>query len=360
MLDFTTRYPVNPVFTGLVCSTEPDQMLIGRQVVRSFPVQGSAYKGQVVVKSHVGKMGNSAPTLRAPGAPISATVNGSDPTLVSYESRCYAAKTDDIANEEIERNQLPYDILEDEMDSVVRKLDIDDEVRIAAKLFGTSIWTAEPTLSSLSVSGGKWSTTATARGESDLSIIRRTYETQAHGRPLDTCVIGAEPFEAFCRNYEARGAIVVTSGAAGVLKPLTENEGKAAIAARLGISADRVFVGRARRNTAGPLATHSESDIWGDFLWVGNLLGGSARQVQGNRLRMRGEAVAMINVDEISMLLQGMSGVSGFSAPPGRSFIAGYKDYDPIDGGKTVGWAQHYTDHAVLAADLGLLVQDLV
>lgn len=360
MLDFTTRHPVNEVFTALVCSTEPDQSLIGRAIVRTYPVEGSAYKGQVVVKSHVGKMGNSAPTLRAPGAPISATVNGSDPTFVDYQALCYAAKTDDITHEEQARNQLPYDILEDEFDSVVRKLDIDDEVRIAAKMFGTSIWAAEPTLSSLSVSGGKWSTTATARGESDLSIIRRTYETQAHGRPLDTCVIGAEPFEAFCRNYEARGAIVVTSGAAGVLKPLTENEGKAAIAARLGISTDRVFVGRARRNTAGPLATHSESDIWGDFLWVGNLLGGSARQVQGNRLRMRGEAVAMINVDEISMLLQGMSGVSGFSATPGRSFIAGYKDYDPIDGGKTVGWAQHYTDHAVLAADLGLLVQDLV
>ena len=76
-------------------------MLIGRQVVRSFPVEGSAYKGQVVVKSHVGKMGNSAPTLRARPAPISATVNGSDPTFVVHESRCYAAKTDDIANEEI-------------------------------------------------------------------------------------------------------------------------------------------------------------------------------------------------------------------------------------------------------------------
>lgn len=359
MLDFTTRHPVNEVFTALVCSTEPDQSLIGRSIVRTYPVEGSAYKGQIVVKSHVGKMGNSAPTLRAPGAPISATVNGSDPTFVDYQALCYGAKTDDITHEEQARNQLPYEILEDEFDSVIRKLDIDDEVRIAGKVFGTSVWTAEPTLSSLSVSGGKWSTTATARAESDLTIIRRTYEIQAN-RPLDTCVIGAEPFETFCRNYEARGAIVVTSGATGVTKPLTEEEGRAAIAARLGISADRVVVGRARRNTAGPLATHSGSDIWGDFLWVGNLLGGNARQVQGNRLRMRGEAVAMINIDEVSMLLQGMANVSGFSATPGRSFIAGYKDYDPIDGGKTVGWAQHYTDHAVTAPDLGLLVQDLV
>ena len=32
----------------------------------------------------------------------------------------------------------------------------------------------------------------------------------------------------------------------------------------------------------------------------------------------------------------------------------------PVEGGKVVGWAQHYTDQVVLAADLGLLVQDLV
>ena len=120
-----------------------------------------------------------------------------------------------------------------------------------------------------------------------------------------------------------------------------------------------MFVGRARRNTAGPLATHSESDIWGDFLWVGNLLGGSARQMQGSQLHAR-QAVGAISIDEISMLLRTMEGVP--ATPPRRAARSSPASTStaPSRGRQGGRWAQHYTDQVVLAADLGLLVQDLV
>lgn len=357
MLDFTSRHPIDEIITGFVCTTEPEQSLIGRLVVPTFPVYGSAYSGQILRKSHIGKLGGPADTQRAIGAPIRATVFGSDPARVSYQTNPYAAKTDRFAPEEIDRSQTPYDLLEDEMDSVVQKLDIDDEIRIAAQLFGTSLWTAEPTLSSFSVSGGKWSTTATARPRSDLRKLRRTYEQQAHGRTLDTCVIGAEPFEAYCLSYEARGMLIVTSGAAAAKEPLKEDEGRAAIASDLGISPDRVFVGRGRKNTNSIVGSHTEADIWGDFMWVGNLLGATGVQQVGGVTKMKGKAIGLMNIDEMTLFRSAMGDVS---AKVGRGFIGGFKQYDMIDGGGIEGWAQHYTTHSLLAADLGLLVQDLV
>ena len=356
MIDFTTLYPVNPVLTALVCTTAYGQELIGRKLLPRIKVANSAYKGQIVRKSHTTRMGGPLNTLRAPGAAM-ARMAGSDPALVSYEARIYSLACDPIAPEHIARNQLPIDILGDEMESVTNKVDIDEEVRISAKLFGTSIWTAEPTLSSISISGGQWSTIATARPRGDLAVIREAYRKQAHGRNLDSCVIGPLGFNAFLQSLEARGVHLTTSGAAYIGGTLGYDAGKAMIAQDLGISPERVFVGNGRRNTAAMNQAHSEADIWGDFLWVGNLLGGSGQQAVGSNVRMSGDAVAMVGIDEETGFLNTMG-----SAPAGalRSLMAGYEQDPATKGGGLSGWVQQYADEVVLAADLGYLVQDLV
>lgn len=356
MKNFSALYPVDPVLTGLVCSTAPVQSLVGRQSVMRVPVNGKSYSGQIVVKSHISKMGGPGVTLRAPGAPM-VRLSGKEPGFATYETRIYSAASDPVAPEEISRNQTDIDIVGDDMETVVNKLTLDEEARYAAKFFGTSIWTAEPTLSSLSISGGKWSTVATARPLGDLDIIRETYRTQSHGRTGDTCYIGATPFAYFCRSLEPRGLHLTTSGAGAIVSPLSFDAGRQYIADALRISVDRVFVGMARWNTSAIPSTHTEADIWGDFLWYGNLLGGRGVQV-GSTIRMRGEAVALIGVDEESLFAEAMGG--GFQAGAAGPYIAGMEQQPASEGGGISGWAQHYTDEAVLAADLGILVQDLV
>jgi len=227
---------------------------------------------------------------RAPGA-SRAVIGGFDRSSQTFKARIYAA-SDSIAMEDILDSQYPGSEEQRIARKVARVMKLAKEKRFADVLFDSTAFATSTPATKFDAAGGEPLTF--------LHELKDTVFAAAHGINPDSMILGRDVFRALARNPEIRGYVGSTSnGLAAGSRILNDEAVLSVLRDVLGIP--NIHVGQARRDTAVPGATSSESYIWeGETIFMGILKGADAIvQKSGN---VKGMPVAALNFEFGSMV----------------------------------------------------------
>jgi len=266
---------------------------------------------------------------RAPGAGR-ANIGSFDRSNLTFKALIYSAQ-DSIAMEDIIDSQYPGGEEARIARKVRRAMMLSKEKRAADLLFDTGSFTND---TCTNVMGGKVDAAGTD-GLTGLDKLKDLIFAQAHGINPDTLIFGRGVFRALARNPEVRGyAGTASAGLATGNMILTDEATKQVLRDVLGIP--HIHVGEARRETAVPGATSSESQIWNtESIFCGILKGSDAIvQKSGN---VKGMPVAALNFSFGGM-------------------VAG--QYDSLDATRRYVYAEEVQQFKAIDSTLGYILTD--
>mgnify|MGYP003135269911 CR=1 FL=1 len=277
---YSVIHPVDQILTSLVQEAIPsDNQLIADQVFEKIKIPERS--GTLLLENTRNFMG--APELdlkRAPGASrVSLTEFAR--TSLTFKAENYGLE-ESIAMEDIIDSQYPGSEEQRAAKKVRRALMLAREKRAADLLFDATVFTNTDTCTNLM--SGKLDAAGTD-ALTGLDKLKDQVFQSAHGINPDTIILGRGSARALARNPEFRSYLTVGDfsgagvGIAGGGQPVLNDEAvKAIIRDVLGIP--NVYIGSARRETANPGATSSESQIWTDATIFCGILKGSDAVVQ--------------------------------------------------------------------------------
>lgn len=327
---YSNLHPVDQILTSLVNEAVPsDNQLIADKVFETIKIPERS--GTLLLEESRNFMGAGAglDLERAPGS-SRATIGGFDRSSQTYKAKIYGA-SDSIAMEDIFDSQYPGSEEARIAKKVSRVVKLAREKRAADLLFGTANFNNDTCTNEF---GGKFNV-AGAEPLSNLHELKDTVFAAAHGINPDTLVMGREVFRQLARNPEMRGYVGdSTAGIASGNRLLNDEAVIAVLRDVLGIP--NIYVGQARRDTAVPGATSSESYIWtADSLFMGILRGSDAIvQKSGN---VKGMPVGALNLSFNDM-------------------VAG--QYDSLDRTRRYVYAEEVNVFHAVDSSLGRIITD--
>lgn len=288
---YSNLHPVDQILTSLVVEAVPsDDQLIADKITENITVPERS--GTLLLEETRNFMGAGAglDLERAPGA-SRAVIGGFDRSSQTFKARIYAA-SDSIAMEDILDSQYPGSEEQRIARKVARVMKLAKEKRFADVLFDSTAFANSTPAIKFDAAGGEPLTF--------LHELKDTVFAAAHGINPDSMILGRDVFRALARNPEIRGYVGSTSnGLAAGSRILNDEAVLSVLRDVLGIP--NIHVGQARRDTAVPGATSSESYIWeGETIFMGILKGADAIvQKSGN---VKGMPVAALNFEFGSMV----------------------------------------------------------
>lgn len=352
-------HPVNEILTEVAVNAVPrDQQLIARNLCPPIPVD--ALTGQILVENIRNFAGAGDLNLkRAPGADRQTLSEHDRGTPVSFSLDCFSLQKSFAIEHNRLRDYSQFPTQEETrvVRSVSRAVKLAIESEVAGLITASANW-SNAALGSLS--GGtqvKWDL-QTGKPLYDLTAIAELIRTGSGlGVKPDTVVMGHAVALAMTRNAEVRGlAGTFAQGLVAGPATVTFSAVKQAVAMTLDISPDRVFIGSSRYASANAGQTSpAYADTWGDYLWMGCLLGGDPMVSNvSNSTRVTTGPVA-------ALALEGNIQGAAPGEPGMPAMLAGL--YDNLPNGAAVrryAWVDYYYDVVVLDTTLGYLVTDLV
>jgi len=269
----------NPILSDFVSALmqERGEYIAGRL----FDVAQTERTGQIWLKSPLaGITGHDQiETRRAPGTGFK-RVEGTAPSLASFELEDHGLEYS-MPVEYQDDAQLPYDILQDEVEDLVdfmlgkRELTAADFVCDNSRFVTTNI--------------GSTSVLWTAPGGNPMldldNLAQRCEIAGQNGRP-DTLLFGGDSGWAFSQSSKLISDLAVTRDKTGSI-PWPELQMK--LSNKYGIAPERVFWAKALRNEAAPGLAQSNAYIWPDFVAMGRMGGASPVSIRGG-VRVKGSA----------------------------------------------------------------------
>lgn len=340
--NYSTLRAVNPLYTGFMATTAPNQAFVGRAATPRISVDCPAYIGQIFVDTHATFMGTPQSLVATPGAPLT-KISTANPSLATYACVPYGVASNGITKLGAARSQLPEDLVQREFRALRAALDIAEEVRYAAlyqtvaNFTTTSLCTALP-------GGVQWSSVA-ATPLADLRSYINTIRKAGHGNMPNTIIIPYETMLAVGRSAELRGYAYFTgAGAVAANMSMGVDAVQGILARELGVN---IVVPKGRNNTENFGQAHAEAEIWTDTVWVGCLMADSV--AAGGTIRTVNTAV--LGIDEISSIAEvGLGGVGNYGA--------GVDELAPSQGNAWIPYVQHSCVEKVISADLGGTITD--
>ena len=332
---YSNLHPVDQILSNLVVEAVPsDDQLIADKVFESIKVPERS--GTILIENTRNFMGagTGLDLERAPGSSRT-NIGGFDRSSTTFKAKIYAAQ-DSIAMEDIFDSQYPGSEEARIAKKVARVMKLGKEKRAADLLFGTANFNNATAAAEF---GGEFDDVGSTP-LSDLYDLRNTVFEAAHGINPDTLVLGHKVFRTLAKNPEVRGYLEVggasTVGVAAGSRILNNESVLQILRDVLGIP--NIYVGAARRDTAVPGATSSESYIWTeDSLFMGILRGSDAIvQKSGN---VKGMPTAALNLEFGGM-------------------IAG--QYDSLDKTRRYVYAEEVHEFKAIDGTLGRIITNVV
>lgn len=237
--------------------------------------------GQVWLKSTLAGISghDQIETRRAPGSGF-VRVEGTAPSLASFELEDDGLEYP-LPVEYQDDSQLPYGLLQSEVEDLVDFMLGKREIRAAAYLCDNTRFTTV-NIGSTSV---RW-TAPGANPMADLDALAKRVEIAGqNGRP-DTLIFGGNPGWALSQNSRLISDLAVTRDKTGSI-PWPELAMK--LGDKYGIAPERVFWAKALRNEADLGLDQSNAYIWGDYVAMGRMGGASPVEIRGG-VRVKGSA----------------------------------------------------------------------
>ncbi|QDP58404.1 MAG: putative major capsid protein [Prokaryotic dsDNA virus sp.] len=332
---YSNIHPVDQVLTSLAVEAIPsDSQLIADQIFEKVNIPERS--GTLLIENTRNFMGSPDLDLeRAPGA--SRPMIGSfDRTNLTYKAKIYSA-SDSIAMEDIEDSQYPGSEEARIIRKVARTMKLAKEKRAADLLFTAANFAAGSKSDADAITGGAGVKFNAAGAEplSDLHIVKDLVFANSHGINPDTLILGREVFRELARNPEMRGYVGdATKGIASGNLLLNDQAIIQVLQNVLGIP--NVYVGAARRETAVPGATSSESYIWtGDQIFMGIMKGSDA--IVSKTGNVKAMPVTALDFEY-------------------KDMIAG--QYDSLDLIRRYVWAEQVNQFKMVDSSFGFLVTD--
>lgn len=326
---YSNLHPVDEILSSLVVEAVPsDDQLIADKCFEAIKVPERS--GTLLLEETRNFMGAGAglDLERAPGASRT-SIGGFDRSSTTFKAKIYSAQ-DSIAMEDIFDSQYPGSEEQRIAKKVARVMKLAKEKRAADLLFDATTAFASYTDTP--------STKFDAAGAEPLTYLHELKDTvfaNAHGINPDSLIFGRDVFRALARNPEIRGyAGQSSAGFASGNRILSDEAVLQVLRDVLGIP--NILVGSARRDTAVPGATSSESYIWnGETIFMGILRGSDAIVQKSNNVKAM--PVAALNMEYGSM-------------------IAG--QYDSNDRTRRYVYAEEVHSFKLVDASLGYVVTD--
>jgi len=327
---YSNIHPVDQILTSLMSDVVPsDSQLIANDILENVNIPERS--GTFLLENSRNFMGAGVglDLERAPGAGR-ANIGSFDRSSLTFKALIYSAQ-DSIAMEDIIDSQYPGGEEARIARKVRRAMMLSKEKRAADLLFDTGSFSND---TCTNVMGGKVDAAGTD-GLTGLDKLKDLIFAQAHGINPDTLIFGRGVFRALARNPEVRGyAGTASAGLATGNMILTDEATKQVLRDVLGIP--HIHVGEARRETAVPGATSSESQIWNtESIFCGILKGSDAIvQKSGN---VKGMPVAALNFSFGGM-------------------VAG--QYDSLDATRRYVYAEEVQQYKAIDSTLGYILTD--
>ena len=321
---YSNLHPVDEILSSLVVEAVPsDSQLIADEVFETIKIPERS--GTILLEETRNFMGAGAglDLERAPGS-SRATIGGFDRTSQTFKAKIYAA-SDSIAMEDIFDSQYPGSEEARLARKVGRVMKLAKEKRAADILFDSTAFETSSPATKFDAAGGEPLTF--------LHELKDTVFEKAHGINPDSLVFGRDVFRALARNPEIRGYIGTTTNNLAAGNRILNDEAVLSVLRDI-LGIPNILVGQARRDTAVPGATSSESYIWeGETIFMGILRGSDAIvQKSGN---VKGMPVAALNF--------------AFGSP-----VAG--QYDSLDRTRRYVYAEEVHSYQAIDSTLGHVV----
>lgn len=290
---YSVIHPVDQILTSLVQEAIPsDNQLIANQVFENIKIPERS--GTLLLENTRNFMG--APELDIRRAPGSSRVSLTefDRTSMTFKAENYGLE-ESIAMEDIIDSQYPGSEEQRAAKKVRRAVMLKKEQRAADLLFDNTVFTNTNTCTALM--GGKLDAAGTD-ALTGLDLLKDQIFQNAHGINPDTIILGRGSARALARNPEFRSYLTVgatPSGIAGGGQLVLNDEAVAAIIRDV-LGIPHVYIGAARRETANPGQTSSESQIWNDSTIFCGIMKGSDSVVQKSG-GVKAMPVAALNFD---------------------------------------------------------------
>ena len=332
---YSNIHPVDQVLTSLAVEAIPsDSQLIADQIFEKVNIPERS--GTLLIENTRNFMGSPDLDLeRAPGA--SRPMIGSfDRTNLTYKAKIYSA-SDSIAMEDIEDSQYPGSEEARIIRKVARTMKLAKEKRAADLLFTAANFAAGSKSDANAITGGAGVKFNAAGAEplSDLHIVKDLVFANSHGINPDTLILGREVFRELARAPEMRG-YVGDAGQGIASGNLLLNDQAVIQVLQNVLGIPNVYVGAARRETAVPGATSSESYIWtGDQIFMGIMKGSDA--IVSKTGNVKAMPVTALDFEY-------------------KDMIAG--QYDSLDLIRRYVWAEQVNQFKMVDSSFGFLVTD--
>jgi len=283
MESYSAHHPVNEVLTRFAVDATPGDQCIFDMVCP--PLVVNARTGTILkenVRNFAGPADVNIETAVGADRPM---LSEHDRTSVTFSLKKYSLDL----HIPIERVRFPEE----------SQFPGDEEVRLAKRTSQNVKRAIEAVAAGVINATGNWSNAAlgslaggtqvkwdqaTAKPLFDLHVIAQLIRTNSGlGAKPDTVIMGHAVAVALMRNHEVRGlAGTLSAGLANAPAVVNMEALKAAVAMTIEISPDRVFIGSSRAATSNAAQANVYADQWGDYLWMGCLLGGDPLVVEQN------------------------------------------------------------------------------
>jgi hypothetical protein len=349
MESYSAHHPVNSILTEFAVNAVPGDHCIFPLVCP--PITVNARTGTILKENPRNFAGAGDVDLETAVGADRPTLGDFDRTNVTFSLKKYSLDQY-IPIERLrfpDENQYPDDEVVRLTKRVARNVKLSIEAVAAAVINATGNWTNAALTSLTGGTQVKWDQ-ATAKPLFDLHVIKELIRTNSGlGMKPDTVIMGHAVAVALMRNSEVRGlAGTLANGLTQGPAVVNEASLKAAIAMVIDISPDRVFVGSSRADSANAGQSASYADQWGDYLWMGCLLGGDPMVTEARD----GSRVTTGPVAAVAL-------TGGF----GDAVIMQAGQYDNLPNGAATRrhcWVDAYYQLKVLDSTLAYLVTDLV
>lgn len=250
-----TLRPVNPVLRGVFSGYINDPMnFIGTKVLPEIPTGGES-TGTIMTAAAEAYFGDVDADLRRGPSGTPYEAHGVQMSSTTYRTQEYAIKT--MVDDE-QAKEAPLDLAAVKIRQAVETAKIKQELRIATLMNNTSTFTNTATLTG----SDQWS----AAGSDPFSDIATGMDAVgAYGPDPNVMVFGRLPWLTFRTN----GTVLSFGSQDRDRNILSNSEAAEILAAKFGVK--KVYVGKARYNTASVGQTAVLGDIWGDYVGLGHI-----------------------------------------------------------------------------------------
>ncbi len=250
---------VNPVLQGLLLGyVNADQNLIGSKVLRPISTGGES-TGTIYTISRGDQFGDPTDSLEwALGASPHMSV-GFGTSTATYRCKLFADKAE-IARKAISRSDIPADLKALHLGTIAQNLVLAQERRIASAFFNASTFTQNTTLAGAT----QW-TQATSNPVGDIFTGINTVEA-ATGRTPNTIIFGRLAWQSFQTNPSVLNFLATNKD-----RQIMSNDEASALLMQRFDGLRNVYVGKGRYRSSNPNQALTLADVWGDFVWIGNI-----------------------------------------------------------------------------------------